>query len=180
MFSVFSRDGVKCQREKLRKFQNRPKFYLNAYVTKTVMLRRSNLSAGTKAFCPQSHISHFKSIISISLVHVFLVDLGIKGRRSARISRGGGGASLPPPSLLYHGGGMTLRVRPRVKIIADTTALEIISGSSISLVNVVTVCFNLSILSLKQCTVKQLVLLVFVISGTVKVSVIRPGPRLDW
>ena len=74
---------------------------------------------------------------------------------------------------------MTLRVRPRVKIIADTTALEIISGSSISLVNVVTVCFNLSILSLKQCTVKQLVLLVFVISGTVKVSVIRPGPRLD-
>ena len=98
MFSVFSRDGVKCQREKLRKFQNRPKFYLNAYVTKTVMLRRSNLSAGTKAFCPQSHISHFKSIISISLVHVFLVDLGIKGRRSARISRGGGGgASLPPP-----------------------------------------------------------------------------------
>ena len=179
MFSVFSRDGVKCQREKLRKFQNRPKFYLNAYVTKTVMLRRSNLSARTKAFCPQSHISHFKSIISISLVHVFLVDLGIKGRRSARISRGGGGITSPP-SLLYHGGGMTLRVRPRVKIIADTTALEIISGSSISLVNVVTVCFNLSILSLKQCTVKQLVLLVFVISGTVKVSVIRPGPRLDW
>ena len=180
MFSVFSRDGVKCQREKLRKFQNRPKFYLNAYVTKTVMLRRSNLSAGTKAFCPQSHISHFKSIISISLVHVFLVDLGIKGRRSARISREGGGGHHFPPSLLYHGGGMTLRVRPRVKIIADTTALEIISGSSISLVNVVTVCFNLSILSLKQCTVKQLVLLVFVISGTVKVSVIRPGPRLDW
>ena len=177
MFSVFSRDGVKCQREKLRKFQNRPKFYLNAYVTKTVMLRRSTLSAGTKAFCPQSQISHFKSIISISLVHVFLVDLGIKGRRSARISRGGGGHH--PPSLLYHGGGMTLRISPRVKIIADTTALEIISGSSISLVNVVTVCFNLSILSLKQCTVKQLVLLVFVISGTMKVSVIRPGPRLD-
>ena len=74
---------------------------------------------------------------------------------------------------------MTLRVRPRVKIIADTAALEIIAGSSISLVNVVTVCFNLSILSLKQCTVKQLVLLVFVISGKMKVSVIRPGPRLD-
>ena len=144
------------------------------------MLRRSNLSAGTKAFCPQSQISHFKSIISISLVHVFLVDLGIKGRRSARISRGGGPPPPPPPSLLYHGGRMTLRVRPRVKIIADTAALEIISGSSISLVNVVTVCFNLSILSLKQCTVRQLVLLVFVISGTMKVSVIRPGPRLDW
>ena len=52
--------------------------------TKTVMLRRSNLSAGTKGFCPQSQISHFKLIISISLV--FLVDLGIKGKRSARIS----------------------------------------------------------------------------------------------
>ena len=85
----------------------------------------------------------------------------------------------PPSPLFYHGWDITLRVSSRVKIIADTTALEIISGSSISLVNVVTVCFNLSILSLKQCTVKQLVLLVFVISGTVKVSVIRPGPRLD-
>ena len=35
---------------------------------------------------------------------------------------------------------MTLRVLPRVNIIADTTALEIISGNSITFLNVVTVC----------------------------------------
>ena len=76
---------------------------------------------------------------------------------------------------------MTLRVLPRVNIIADTTALEIISGNFITFLNVVTVCFNLSILSLKQCRVKQLLLLLFVISGIIKASlgVISPGPRLD-
>ena len=41
---------------------------------------------------------------------------------------------------------------------------------------------SVSILSLKQYTLKQLFLLVFVISGIIKVSVsvISLGPRLDW
>ena len=41
--------------------------------------------------------------------------------------------------------------------------------------------WSVSILSLKQCTVKQLTLLVFVVSGIIKVSVsvISPGPQLD-
>ena len=42
--------------------------------------------------------------------------------------------------------------------------------------------WSVSILSLKQCTVKQILLLFFVISGIIKVSVsvISPGPPLDW